>query len=174
MGGAKKPPPSSCYCTPEKGGLGTAKTMATFHTAEGFVAAISAASQAGQGEMLGTHATPLLRGGGAGRQVTECREKTNKAKRLPIHPPRGFDEKCRSEISGHISFEQARVKVVITAEVEGGEVGFKSHPSLILLLILASWSSKAAPPPHTDSPWVPCSCALHTSAAAGGSFQGQS
>lgn len=123
--------------------------MATFHTAEGFVAAISAASQAGQGEMLGTHATPLLGGGvGAGRQVTECRGKTNKATRLPIHPPRGFDEKCRSEISGHISFEQARVKVVITAEAEGGEVGFKSHPSLILLLILASWSSKAAPPPH--------------------------
>lgn len=112
-------------------------------------------------------------GGGAGRQVTECREKTNKATRLPIHPPRGFDEKRRSEISGHISFEQARVKVVITAKAEGGEVGFKSHPSLILLLILASWSSKAAPPPPTDSPWVPCSCALHTSADAGGSFQGR-
>lgn len=97
----------------------------------------------------------LERGVGAGRQVTERRGKTNKATRLPIHPPRGFDEKCRSEISGHISFEQARVKVVITAEAEGGEVGFKSHPSLILLLILASWSSKAAPPPPHQFPLGP-------------------
>lgn len=94
---------------PQARGLAAAKTMATFHTAEGFVAAINAASQAGQGEMLGTHATPLLRGG-AGRQVTECSEKTNKAQRLPIHPPRVFDERCRSEISGHISFEQTELK----------------------------------------------------------------
>lgn len=62
---------------------------------------------------------------------------------------------------------------MITAEAGGGEVGFKSHPSFILLLILASWSSRVAPPPPTIvSPWVPCSCALHTSADAGGSFQG--
>lgn len=43
-----------------------AKTMATLHTAEGFVAAFNAASQAGQGEMLGTHATPPLGGEGGG------------------------------------------------------------------------------------------------------------
>lgn len=62
-GGGQKNPPSFCYCTPTTGGPSTAKTMATFHTDEGFVAAINAASQTGQGEMLATHATPRLGGG---------------------------------------------------------------------------------------------------------------
>lgn len=80
-GVAKNTNPVPVTVHPQTRGLAAAKTMATFHTAEGFVAAINAASQAGQGEMLGTHATPLRRRGwgGAGRQVTECNEKTNKA-----------------------------------------------------------------------------------------------
>lgn len=80
--------------------------------------------------------------GGAGRQVTQCSEKTNKAHRLPIYPPKLFDEVCSSEIFGHISSEKIEV---ITAEAAGGEVGFKSHPSLILLLISAPRSSKTHP-----------------------------
>lgn len=48
--------------------------------------------------------------GGAGRQVTQCSEKTNKAHRLPIYPPKVFDEVCSSEIFGHISFEQIELK----------------------------------------------------------------
>lgn len=149
--GAKKNPPSSCYCTPAKGVSARPKPWQHFTLLRDLslpsvqpVRRVKVKCWA----LTQRHFLEGAGGVGAGRQVTECREKTNKAKRLPIHPPRGFDEKCRSEISGHISFEQARVKVVITAETKGGEVGFKSHPSLILLLILASWSSKAAPPPH--------------------------
>lgn len=57
------------------GSLCAAKTMATFHTDEGFVAVINAASQTGQGETLGTHATPRLGGGGMGWGWVEMEDK---------------------------------------------------------------------------------------------------
>lgn len=63
--------------------------------------------------------------------------------------------------------------LVITAKAEGREVGFKSHQSLILLLIFRSQSSEAgqaAPPP--PPPRVPLAAALSAPLLRLGSFQG--
>lgn len=65
---------------PASGGLGSAETMATFHTDEGFFAAISAVNQAGQGEMPVTHAMPVLKGEfWKESRVTECSKKNKQS-----------------------------------------------------------------------------------------------
>lgn len=64
--GCKKKKKSNQSPLPATRGLGSAETMATFHTDEGFFTAINAVNQAGQGEMAGTHAMPLLKGWGWG------------------------------------------------------------------------------------------------------------
>lgn len=83
-GGGCKNPQSSF---PATGGLGSAETMATFHTDEGFFfTAIAGVNQAGQGEMAATHAMPLLnRGEGGGGRTEHAGRKTNKAERLAFH-----------------------------------------------------------------------------------------
>lgn len=84
----KKPSPQSLLAATR--GLGSAETMATFHTDEGFFfTATAAVNQAGQGEMAATHAMPLLKGGGreagGGGAVTECsEEKQTKLSDLPF------------------------------------------------------------------------------------------
>lgn len=108
-GGGQKNSPSSCYCTPTTGGLSATKTMATFHTDEGFVAAVNAASQTGQGEILDTHATPCL-GGGAWKTSDTMQRENKQSPPTSISPPKVFDEVRSSEIFGHISFEQIELK----------------------------------------------------------------
>lgn len=61
----KRKPPWSPLSTAR--GLSSAETMATFHTDEIFSFATFRVNQAGQGEMAGTHAMPLLKGGREGR-----------------------------------------------------------------------------------------------------------
>lgn len=78
----KRKPPWSPLSTAR--GLSSAETMATFHTDEIFSFATFRVNQAGQGEMAGTHAMPLLKGGREGGRegesgLTECTEKTKKA-----------------------------------------------------------------------------------------------
>lgn len=54
------------------GGLGSAETMATFHTDEGFFffTAIAAVNQTGQGEMAACHSrNATLKGGGGGKRI---------------------------------------------------------------------------------------------------------
>lgn len=70
---------------PATGGLGSAETMATFHTDEGFFfTAIAGVNQAGQGEMAATHAMPLLnRGEGGGGGQSTPGEKQTKLSDLP-------------------------------------------------------------------------------------------
>lgn len=102
--------------------------MVTFHTDEGFLAAIGAVNQAGQGETAGTHAMPLLekrRRGGDRAQ----REKQTKLL---------DDEGLLMKILGHIFFfKQADLIWVITAKNKKTKRPreekrlLKSHPSLI-------------------------------------------
>ena len=110
--------------------------------------------------------------GGAGRQVTQCSEKTNKAHQLPVCPPKVFDEVCSSEIFGHISFEQNEVKWwLLQRPREEKWVSNRTNHSFFFWF---QCPGPQRPPTHPlITLWVPCSCTLHTSADAGGSFQGR-